>query len=96
MNKNSDVAKSQSRSEERSNEFSRLRWQCRRGMRELDELLLSYLENRYEDAPELDKQAFRSILGLPDPELMSYLLQKEQPAAELARVVANILDRTPT
>jgi len=65
-------------------------------MRELDELLLSYLENRYEDAPELDKQAFRSILGLPDPELMSYLLQKEQPAAELARVVANILDRTPT
>ncbi len=65
-------------------------------MRELDELLLSYLENRYESAPELDKQAFRSILELPDPELVSYLLQKEQPAAELARVVAHILDRTPT
>ena len=65
-------------------------------MRELDELLLSYLENRYEDAPESDKQAFHSILQLPDPELVSYLLQKEQPAAELARVVAHILDRTQT
>ena len=63
-------------------------------MRELDELLLSYLENRYADAAEADKQAFHSILALPDPELLGYLLQKEQPAAELARVIAHILDRT--
>jgi succinate dehydrogenase flavin-adding protein (antitoxin of CptAB toxin-antitoxin module) len=63
-------------------------------MRELDELLLGYLENRYEDAPDSDKRAFHALLALPDPDLVSYLLQKEQPAAELARVVAHILDRT--
>jgi len=75
---------------------SRLKWQCRRGMRELDDLLLAYLENRFEDAPPGDKQAFCSLLQLSDPEVMGYLLQKQQPPAELARVVAHILDRTHT
>ncbi len=75
---------------------SRLRWQCRRGMRELDELLLGYLEHRYEIAPESEKAAFRAILELPDPELMGYLLQNEQPAAELAAVIEAILHRTDT
>lgn len=75
---------------------SRLRWQCRRGMRELDELLLDYLEHCYGAAPEAEKQAFRSLLELPDPQLVGYLLQKEQPTAELARVIAHILNRTHT
>ena len=75
---------------------SKLKWQCRRGMRELDELLLNYLEQRYDDAGESDKQSFHSLLELSDPELMGYLLQKEPPAAELARVVAHILERTHT
>jgi antitoxin CptB len=94
VSKNPEFAESPSRSKERSREFSRLRWQCRRGMRELDELLLGYLNNRYDDAPDSDKQTFHAILELPDPELVSYLLQKEQPAAELKRVVTHILDRT--
>lgn len=65
-------------------------------MRELDELLLGYLERRYDRAPEQDKQAFCALLQLSDPELMSYLLQKQQPAADVARVVEHILDRTST
>ena len=46
---------------------SRLRWQCRRGMKELDQLLTSYLDNGYESAPEADKAAFRALLKLSDP-----------------------------
>jgi len=65
-------------------------------MRELDELLLAYLDNRYEEAPEEDKRAFRSLLQLSDPELISYLLQNQQPATELARVIEHILIRTHT
>lgn len=63
-------------------------------MRELDDLLLAYLEHRYTDASAADKQAFRSLLELSDPELISYLLYREQPAAELASVVEHLLDRT--
>tara|TARA_B100001063_G_C16345462_1_gene348859 strand:- start:261 stop:503 length:243 start_codon:yes stop_codon:yes gene_type:complete len=56
-----------------------LRWQCRRGMRELDELLLRYLEKRYPDASRDEKIAFREILELSDPELNSFFLQKRIP-----------------
>ncbi len=52
----------------------RLRWQCKRGRRELDELLARYLDGAYELAPESEKTAFRDLLELPDPELMGYLL----------------------
>ena len=76
--------------------MSRLVWQCRRGMRELDELLLGFLKNRYESATQPDKQAFCRLLELSDPELIGYLLQKDKPAAELAGVVNQILDRTHT
>lgn len=57
-------------------------------------LLVAYLERRYDQAPDDEKAAFRALLDLPDPELMSYLLQNEQPAAGLADVVDAILDRT--
>jgi len=76
---------------------SRLRWQCRRGMRELDELLLDYLTQRYANAPAEDKETFQALLELSDPELIEYLLQGVKPAAEpIARVVDSILDRSST
>ena len=36
-------------------------------MRELDELLLRYLEERYPEDSEADKDAFRAVLELADP-----------------------------
>jgi len=62
-------------------------------MRELDELLLRYLDSRYEQAPEDDKQAFQALLALPDPDLVGYLLNKQTPATELRRVVEHILEQ---
>lgn len=63
-------------------------------MRELDELLLGYLEQQYEHAQERDKEAFRSLLALSDPQLVGYLLQAKTPAAEFGHVISHILDRT--
>lgn len=78
-------------------EESRLRWQCRRGMRELDELLLSYLESRYPIADDDEKAAFRQVLALADPELNGYLLQRKTHNSEpIARVIERILSRTPS
>ena len=61
---------------EQPEEFARLRWHCRRGMRELDELLVNYLEHHYRDSSEEHKRAFRELLELQDPELLRYLLGK--------------------
>jgi len=64
-------------------------------MRELDELLLAYLNERYPLADDDEKAAFQAVLSLADPELNSYLLQRQTPAAEpIARVINHILRRT--
>jgi antitoxin CptB len=73
---------------------SRLKWQCRRGMRELDDLLTNYLERHYESADADEKQAFEALLELPDPLLMGYLLSRQQPDSErIGNVVKHILGR---
>ena len=41
--------------------ISKIRWQCRRGMRELDELLSSYLENKYQETSDKEKIAFNKL-----------------------------------
>lgn len=74
---------------------SRLRWQCRRGMRELDDLLLAWLDARFEAAPEAHKAAFETLLQLPDPELARYLLRGEPAgSADADDVIEQIRDRT--
>jgi antitoxin CptB len=61
-------------------------------MRELDELLLRYLETRYPVADDNEKAAFRAVLELPDPELNGYLLQRQVPSSEaITGVIERIL-----
>jgi succinate dehydrogenase flavin-adding protein (antitoxin of CptAB toxin-antitoxin module) len=63
-------------------------------MRELDDLLTRYLEQRYAQADATEKAAFESLLTLPDPELVGYLLNRQQPDSEsIAHVVSLILSR---
>ena len=72
---------------------AQLRWQCRRGMRELDILLTNYLDDDYGQASEQQKDAFRKLLALPDPQLIGYLLGGQTPPdAALANVVSQIRD----
>lgn len=71
---------------------SKLKWRCRRGMRELDDLLMAYLEHRYGLASAGQKAAFEALLTLPDPELAAYLLKKQEPeSAAIAEVIRQIL-----
>jgi antitoxin CptB len=52
------------------NELAKLRWQCRRGSKELDLLLMNYLETHYPVANEEAKARFVEMLKLDDAELM--------------------------
>lgn len=54
-------------------ELARLQWRCRRGMRELDNLLRSWLDNHYDNATEADQAKFRELLEQPDPLLIALL-----------------------
>ena len=71
---------------------SKLKWQCRRGMRELDDLLLAYASDCYDAAVPDEKAAFEALLSLPDPEIAAYLLKKKDPEqARISHVVQQIL-----
>ena len=69
-------------------QIGKLRWRCRRGMKELDLLTLAYLERHYPTASAEEQRAFADLLELQDPLLMSYMVGREVPADEVtARVV---------
>ena len=55
-------------------ELSRLRWLCRRGMKELDVLMSAYLESYYAGASADDQRHFKTLLEMQDPELYNLLL----------------------
>ena len=55
-------------------EMSRLRWLCRRGMKELDVVLGAYLERHYAAAAAEEQARFRALLEMPDPDLYGLLL----------------------
>ena len=63
-------------------------------MRELDQLLVAYLDSHYDNASDADKQAFQALLALPDPELVGYLLNNQTPDPALQRVVDALLNRS--
>ncbi|WP_333877338.1 FAD assembly factor SdhE [Methylobacter sp.] len=56
------------------NELARLRWQCRRGTKELDFLLNRYLDTGYLAADQRERELFVELLGFEDDELLTILL----------------------
>ncbi|MCP4283400.1 MAG: succinate dehydrogenase assembly factor 2 [Gammaproteobacteria bacterium] len=78
-------------------ELSRLRWLCRRGMKELDLVLTGYLDNHYSDSGESGQSGFRKLLELQDPELYKLVLGKQSTddsdMAEVLQVIRNVVLR---
>ncbi len=73
------------------NEMSRLRWRCRRGMKELDVAMTAYLEKFYQKAEADEKAAFLRLIDTQDPELINMVMGKiEAPDEEMSRVIQTI------
>lgn len=59
--------------------IGKLRWQCRRGMKELDMLFLHYLDHYYPQADMTAKACFLELVNTPDPQVMDYLHHRATP-----------------
>ena len=59
---------------------NRLAWQCRRGMRELDELLNAFLRQHYSGLDETAQETFARLLEYPDAVLLELLMGRMTPA----------------
>ena len=57
-----------------ADDIAKLRWRCRRGMRELDAILTNFLQASYGALSTDDKARFGALLELPDPDLHAYLV----------------------
>ncbi len=78
----------------------RLAWRCRRGMKELDLVLMRYLRERWPAASEQERARFEQLLELPDPLLAAWLTGNAPPpdadtAALLARLREPATPRAP-
>lgn len=71
-------------------EPGKLRWRCRRGMKELDVLLTRYVENRFCGASNSERDAFKELLAIEDAVLYAYCLGSEAPPERFAELIERI------
>jgi len=75
-------------------ELNRLFWQSRRGMLELDVLLVPFVKEVYLGLDEEDQHRYRKLLSCEDQDMFGWFMQRGEPEDEdLRRMVRMILDR---
>lgn len=75
----------------------RLYWHSRRGMWELDLLLMPFLEACYDELPAGDKELYRELLAQEDQDLFTWLMRREWPQdPEMRRLVQMIVEHAET
>lgn len=76
-------------------ERNRLFWGSRRGMLELDLILLPFLENVYPTLEQADKERYWKLLEMEDQDMYAWFLSRQSPEdPELQRIVEIVRDNT--
>jgi len=71
----------------------KLRWKCRRGMLELDIILVDFFDQYYDALSQEDKQLFARVLDMDDTQLFACLMHAEKiQDAELMAMIDRISD----
>lgn len=74
---------------------NRLFWGSRRGMLELDLVLLPFLDNVYPDLAQEDKERYWKLLESEDQDMFGWFLKRKDPEdVELQRIVTIIRENT--
>ena len=66
---------------------SRLIWRCRRGIREMDILLLDYLETHYDNATVENQNTFEELLEENDLDILSWIMEKTSPDEKYIKLI---------
>ena len=69
-------------------DLSRLRWRCRRGIKEMDLVFQGFLEQEYQQLNEQDKALFEKILDESDLDILDWILgRKDVTNTEYAELI---------
>ena len=69
----------------------RIRWQCRRGMLELDLVLNRFLERHFAGLGARELDALRALLLRTDPELLDLVMARTEPVEPVERNVLALM-----
>jgi len=78
-----------------NDELKRLRWRCRRGMRELDQLMLRYLDNRWSIAEDAERELFLQLLDCEDDKLWRWFMGLERPENDAIHAIVQRISDLP-
>lgn len=66
----------------------KLEWACRRGMRELDKMIMPFYQNHFDNLTKEQQKTFTEMLTYPDPELFRWVMhQLPAPTQEMADLI---------
>ena len=69
----------------------RLRWQCRRGLLELDLMFVRFLEQRYSALSVAEQSDFQRLLEQPDQTLLAWLQGQQEPPSDLKMIIDKVI-----
>lgn len=77
------------------NEINRLFWHSRRGMLELDTLLVPFVREAYQQLAADDQERYRKLLDCEDQDMFAWFMRRNQPEdADLQRIIELILEHS--
>ncbi|WP_203301366.1 succinate dehydrogenase assembly factor 2 [Marinobacter sediminum] len=75
-------------------DFNRMWWHSRRGMLELDNLLIPFIEEVYRTLSDEDKARYKKLLSCEDNDMFEWFMQRSRPEdPDLQRMVDMIVNR---
>lgn len=74
-------------------EFNRFRieWDCRRGMRELDKLIMPFYQKHFDELSDEQKQTFIELLSYTDPDLYRWFMNQIEPPTEPLKAMVKLI-----
>lgn len=70
---------------------NKIRWQCHRGMLELDLILLNFFDQQFDSLAPVQQLAFERLLQYSDPQLRKWLVEKEIPSDHEASQIITLI-----
>lgn len=71
-------------------DYTKIRWQCRRGMLELDIILLGFFDQYFATLAPSEQQQFIKLLEQADSSLYAWFLGYEAPSLDLLPMIQHI------
>lgn len=72
-------------------ERSQLLWRCRRGIREMDIILQSFLNDSFDSLSKDEKNYFIQLLDEADLDILNWIMGKDEPKSDNIKTIISLI-----